>query len=628
MKANRSQTLIRIGSVLNWVLPVLAYLTLLVVRIPYTSTAFFRFYSAPLFLLVLTVYFLLFRFAGKFSWVAGFLFTMALFSLALSYMWNSGFSDNGILGGLLPYKDGYHYYNGARLLSIGQLLPGYSVQAAERPLFPGFLSVVLALTGDNLRWTLAMLVGLAGVSSYLSAGYVYRHLGGLAASAYLTLLFFYIQPYIGFSLTEMLGFVFGCLGMVLLWRAAERRAFGVLVFAIFVLMVGVSARAGAFFVFPMLALWAGWLYRDGARYSLRMAGLTLAVVVLAYLSLNTFFARLMVEPDNQTFGNFTYMIYGQIEGGAGWHKAIEDLGTRDPGIVLRAALGNFLDHPLSLGIGSAKAYRDFLFPGEPGIFSFHSPLRSNWLSVLLWWIFLALMVWGFVRSLRQIASPAFSLWAACFLGILLSIPFLPPVDGGRRFYASTMPFVFILPAVAAARLLPKRQEPSAFPEVLGAVQATALLLLASTVVVSVLLQNLSRAPSFPVPECPPEQAPFAVRLDPGSYVDLVPEGGGACGSAPEICLQDFQANGTEKTIDDFYQELLRQSEALGTTSRIFTADDLIDGRFYYYLGAASELRTDAANRVLTGCAQVIEITTQTRPTIYKIESIQSAPGEP
>lgn len=141
---------------------------------------------------------------------------MTLFALPLAYMWSSGFSDNGILGGLLPYKDGYYYYNGARLLSIGNLLPGYVVQAADRPLFPSFLSSIYFLTKQNFQWSLAILVGIVGSTSFFSIWFVGKKLGILAASLYGAFLFFYIQPLIGYSLTELLGFGFGCLGFVIL----------------------------------------------------------------------------------------------------------------------------------------------------------------------------------------------------------------------------------------------------------------------------------------------------------------------------------------------------------------------------------------------------------------------------
>lgn len=546
---------------------------------------------------------------------------MTLFALPLAYMWSSGFSDNGILGGLLPYKDGYYYYNGARLLSIGNLLPGYVVQAADRPLFPSFLSSIYFLTKQNFQWSLAILVGIVGSTSFFSIWFVGKKLGILAASLYGAFLFFYIQPLIGYSLTELLGFGFGCLGFVILWKASETHKIGVLILGIFTLMVGVSARAGAFFIFPMLVLWAGWAFRGQNKYSFRLAGIILLTVIAAFFLTNTIYPRLVVEPGNQTFGSFSYMLYGQVKGGSGWHSAIKDLQTRDPEVVLRATAQNFLAHPTSLLIGIAKSYRDFIIPGEPGVFSFYSPRGNSAVHIFLWVAGLALLIWGGVVLIKERAFSTSSLWLACFLGVFLSIPFLPPVDGGRRFYASTMPFFFILPTIAINSIFPKMQHQIKDNISDRHVHNTAVLLILLTIIAPLIILNLSTAPTIPEITCPINQEPFAVEVHSGIYIDLVNnDEKSSCGYAPEICLSDFEANGTEKNIDDFYMELLAQAHSADSTIRVFPANDMVNNRLVYFLGTTNQLQSNRDAPLVTGCATEIEIQTQNRPGIYKIET--------
>ncbi|OQX65385.1 MAG: hypothetical protein B5M51_00915 [Anaerolinea sp. 4484_236] len=621
MKASAAKNRNQIVSIAIWAIPILLYIFILIIKIPYSFSSFFRYYSVTLFFLTLILYYFSFRLPGNLGQIAGFSVTMILFALALSYMWSSGFSDNGILGGLLPYKDGYYYYNGARLLSIGHLLPRYAVQAADRPLFPSFISSLFFLTRNNFQWTLAILVGTVSSSCFFSAWHIRKKLGVLAASVYSTFLFFYIQPLIGYSLTELLGFAFGCLGFVLLWKAAETLSIRDLVLGIFTLMVGVSARAGAFFIFPMLILWAGWAFRGQNKFSFRLAGITLVTVIISYLAVNTIYPRLVVEPGNQTFGSFSYMIYGQVKGGAGWHSAIKDLGTRDPEVALRAAAQNFRAHPVSLLIGVAKSYRDFFSPGEPGVFSFYSPHGNSGVNILLWITGLALLIWGGIVSARQKSLSTSSLCLAAFLGIFLSIPFLPPVDGGRRFHASTMPFFFILPTIAISEMFPKLQHriKDFIPD--RHVHIPAILLILLTVVAPVFIQKMSAPPTIPMITCPPNQVPFAVEVNPGSYIDLVKNKEESfCGYAPKICLSDFEANGIEKNIDDFYVELISQAHILDTTTRVFPANDLVDDRLLFFLGTTDQLRFNRENRLVTGCATEIEIQTQNRPSIYKVES--------
>ena len=68
---------------------------------------------------------------------------MLLLALTLSFLWTSGFSDNFVIGGLLPYKDAKNYFLGANLLLNGCLIRNAG-QALGRPLFSGFLSSVFS----------------------------------------------------------------------------------------------------------------------------------------------------------------------------------------------------------------------------------------------------------------------------------------------------------------------------------------------------------------------------------------------------------------------------------------------------------------------------------------------------
>jgi|APSaa5957512576_1039674.scaffolds.fasta_scaffold03208_1 hypothetical protein len=495
------------------------FIFLLLSPIPSSFTRFFWAYSPLLFFLVFTLYALSFQLKGYWGWLAGLCLTMALFALPLSFMWSSGFSDNKIIGGLLPYKDAYYYYNGARLILDGRLLPMYSLQAAGRPLFPGFIASLLLNTGKNLQATIAILVALLGFTSYLSAQKLRTTFGILPAAFYLSLSFLYAQSQVGFLHTEVLGLILGNLGFILIWQSAEKKKLSKLVFAIFILMLAVSVRAGAFFIFPMLALWAGWIFRGETRFSWRNFGIIFITFILSYLIVNTLYARFTVEPGNYSFGNFAYTIYGQIHGGTGWNRAIKDLGTRDPAIVMASSIDFFREHPLSLVIGTAKAYRDFFIYGDSGIFSFLGS-KTKWLDITLWGISIAFLFGGIIRSKKNIKKPISALLLASFIGIFFSITFLPPVDGGKRFYASTMPFFFALVAVALPSIGIKKKiwidDKKA-----GVVLLSGVLTL-MTLIMPVIILRLTTPPKILQPSCPANQVPFALRVDPNSSVVRIP----------------------------------------------------------------------------------------------------------
>ena len=232
---------IKFSTIILLLIPLLLFWVVLSFRIPYSITFHFSSYSFGLFVIILLLYYLSLRLQDNARVLAGLGLTMLLFALVLSYKWASGFSDNFLIGGLLPYKDAKNYYLGADLILHG--LPMEKVgQATERPLFPGFLSAILMLTGQNLKFALAVIVQLAGVGLYLSARQIRYSMGALSASLYITFMYFYIQPFIGYTLSELQGFMLGCFAFVLIWHASHSLKWLELVLGLITLLVAVRAR--------------------------------------------------------------------------------------------------------------------------------------------------------------------------------------------------------------------------------------------------------------------------------------------------------------------------------------------------------------------------------------------------
>lgn len=613
----------RVIAVLNFAIPVVLYILVLVIQIPYSLSRLVSFYSIPLFLLVLVLYYAIFRLPGNLRWMAGASLTLILLGLQLSFLWSSGYSIDKIIGGLLPFRDAFDYYHGAKLISIGQPIANDINSASWRPLFAGFLAAVLFLTQQNFQWALAIITALAGSCYFLSAHYVQKSIGSPAAAFYMALTLFYIQPLMGTAYTEQLGLAFGCLGFILLWVATRTQRVRDLTAGLVVLMLAISTRAGAFFIFPVLILWAGWAFRGKRRFSLKYAGISAITILVAYLVVNTLYNRLVVQPGGVLFGNFAFTLYGQVVGGAGYNWAIRTLGSRNPIVVYRAAGQYFLAHPLSFFIGAAKAYRDFFLP-QMGIFSFQPSGQLNWLDYLLWAAETLLLLWGLIRSLKSIGDPASSLLVAGFAGIFISIPFLPPIDGGIRIYASSMPFVYALPAMAAAEILsPRRRLEEDALRLLNPALGLSILLSALTVVVPILILYLNKPPMVNTPVCPGDQVSFAATIDPGSYIDLVPDNGTSCGRAPEVCLRDFNANmGTHDPSDREVLQYFLAPASLNRT-RVFPASDLLNGGFYFFVGPSEDFQgASSGGYVLTGCATKVLV--PKRQGIYQIQSINNA----
>ncbi|MFN2120592.1 MAG: hypothetical protein ACK2T0_09395, partial [Anaerolineales bacterium] len=549
---------------------------------------------------------------AAFRWSAIATLTMLLCGLSLSFLWHSGYSSDKIIGGLLPFRDAFDYYNGANWILRGEAIKVLNEGAAWRPLYPGFLAALLWLTGSNLQWALAIQVGLAGLCLALAVFSVGRKWGAAPAGLFAALLFFYIQPLLGTAYTETLGLAFGCLAFILLLESDSGHGIRGLIAGLVVLMLAVSVRAGAFFIFPALILWAGWSWRKAGRFSFRVAAIALLTVVAGYVVLNSLFARLTVEPGGFPFGNFAFTLYGQVNGGAGYHKAFEDLGVRDPAVIMRAAERFFIAHPASFALGAAKAYRDFFSPLW-GVFSLGFGALDIGLSVVL----TLLLLLALVQAVRDLRRPFHALSLAAFLGVLASVPFLPPIDGGIRIYASTMPFIYLLPALALAALIRSSNSEPALSFAAAASTALAAVLGIVTVLVPLGIRYLATSSTVAAPSCPPDQAPYVAAVNPGSYVDLIPAGA-RCGTLPDVCLAEFNSyGGANDPSDAAFIEAI-SSHAAGASLRLFDANNLLDGRPHVFAAPHSLPGLTSAGQI-SGCATETQV--KGRPSIYLLQSV-------
>lgn len=612
----------RIPIILYFSVAVILYCFLLTNQIlPEALLRFFHEFSFLLVLLILGAYYWSFRLPGKLGWFIGFLFVLLFFALTLLFKWTSGFSDNWIIGGLIPYKDGQHYYQAVQMVLAGEPIPILSYQPAERPLNPGLMSFLFLFTQSNLKWTLAIIVLLTAISIYLAARCVFDNWGPLAAAVFMTLLHLYARDLIGLLNSELPGLLIGTLSFVVLWRAAKDMKLSYFILGSVILMLSTSARPGAFFIFPLLILWGGWVFREEKRFSYKTAVIAAVVLVLSFLLFNVIYPRIVVEPGRVTFSNFAFMIYGQVRGGTGWTEGFAVTGTKNPEVILNASFDFFRRHPQSLLIGFAKSYRDFFHPRHKGIFPLAGMTTSG---TILWVIGLILFAVGFVQAIRRRSEPLFLLLITCFIGIFFSIPFLPPIDGGNRFYASTMAFFFAIVVIPLIRF-PKNGETWGV-EVDHSILPTAIsgsLVVVLTVLTPIFLQRANELPDIPIAACPSEQEAFAIILNPDSYVDLSTDDG-SCGIVPEICLDDFRANGADSESDDFYQELEKQATANDAVTRILPENNLIDSKFHFFVGSIDLFKRGAIGEIITGCATEIRTEHQ---SIFKIESVNTQPVE-
>jgi hypothetical protein len=594
---------------------------ILLLKLNPSLTKPFSMYSAGLFLIILLVYFLSFNLPGKLRWVAVISVTAAIFAFTLSYKWGSAYSDATIIGGLLPYKDGAMYYHGANFILLGDRIPGADWPAAWRPIFPSFLASILFLVSNNLQWALAIIVVSTAISISLTSFPIYKSQGTIAASVYITLLYLFIQPMIGNPLTELHGLAMGCMAFILLWFAANGSGLHVFLWGIIVLMAGVSSRAGAFLIFPMLIIWAGYRYRSRKRFSYKATGLTFLTVFASYLIINPIYTNVIVGegPGKATFGNFAYSLYGQVSGGIGWASAMS-LGTKTQGEIYRIILSHFLNQPTDFLHAIVRSFGDFFLPGSRGIFSFISTTGTSFLDTGFWFLGLVAVITGTVMLIKARRSYEASLWILVFIGILLSIPFLPPIDGGRRFYASTMPFFFAVAGYGLHWLKTdarcrETQDVNMFRK---ATHFMAFAILALTFVLpgAILFSRRDYRPRFNTPGCTEDAAPFALFVNEGAFIDIVNNDAAICGYVPEVCRTSFVLHGGHGGNDDFYNALVKLS-AEYPVMRLLPAINLVEGGIHFYIGRPDQLQSSRSLSVVAGCADVIYTKYQ---SIYRVQS--------
>jgi hypothetical protein len=603
----------------KWITPFILFAIVLTQNIPESYSKVFSSYSGILFLALLITLYISFRLPAGYQFLT-LSIILLMFAIVISYKWTSGYSDNKVIGGLLPYKDGKSYYEGALLILRGDRLN--AGRSTWRPLFSAFLSSVLWLTGQNLKLTLAILVAAVGFGSFLSGFEISKAWGALPASLYTVFIFFYIQYFIGITATELLGLALGCIAFILLFRAANYLKWFDIVLGLITLTIAVSARAGAFFIFPFLILWIGWIFRGSKGFSLRAALIAFSIIVLTYLAGNTLLLHMVGADNGASFGNFAYSFYGQVRGGTGWHSAIEILGTRDTAKVFEAALRYFIEHPFSFIIGSLKAYRDFFFPGPSGIFFFTVQGKQAYSGITFWIISLGVLAFSIFKLRRHIHFNISSLLIASFIGVMLSVPFLPPIDGGSRFYASTMPFFFALLSVGLVKFPienPVVLDESNYSLSMTIIRITSIAFSILIIPLPLMINFIHIPESIRVPECLSDQNPFVVLVSPGSYIDIVRPEEASCGLVPSICYEDFERNGNEKGIDDFYDQLLELAGSSKKGVRIILANNLVDQASHYIIQDFELFPPGLENRTISGCATNILTTNQ---SIYLIKSIQ------
>lgn len=579
----------------------LAYSTVLIIGIPSPINQILSLPdSTLLFLAIFVPLYLAYCFPGWLGTLSSFSATLVLFALQLSRYWRIAQAPWSI-GGLLPASDASYYYQGARNLLEGGNL---SIIGSWRPLFSGTLGTILGLTQQNLQLTLAILVLINAICCFCLAREVQRSHGTAAGVITLTLIFLFYRGYIGTTMTENLGLALGVVALTILWRGAINQQIKPCLLAIFILTVALNIRAGAYFILPALILWESWKFRGLSLFSWRFLLGGISLVLLGFI-FNSIVFKVIGNPDTVANSNFSYVFYGLVVNG-NWLSVFRDypeLGNL-PEIekskkIYELAFEALRANPLNLVMAVLRAWKEFIFDGF--IFSFFTGIKVSFTLQLLSLI-------GLVNLYRQRLSPITPLMLAVTIGILLSVPFVPPWDAGIRPYAVTVPIFSLFPAFGLALItqkikwdhLVKFPEQNPQPKLLMIFGCSLALLCVGGPIVTKILSHQPQLRDF---SCPVDTEVVYFRKSAGSSLNLVPDSAIKSSYVPNIRISDFRneqkqvAQRRDRVPSEVAKELLNLKSNTTLTSKV----NLKDGSLLWVIADSDLIPKESG--IVAACGQ-------------------------
>ena len=533
----------------------------------------------------------------------GLFLTLFVFALPLLRLWNTAESTWNIILGLLPWADAEGYYTDAHSLINGGLFGAFS---GRRPLFASLLAVLMKLSSQNLQLVLIIFAAMNALAVFLFALEIHRQFGPVAAVATVYISQIFYRPYAGTTLTEQLGFPIGLLAYAILIRCVKVPHRIWFALGLMLLTFALLVRAGAFFVLLVPVAYGSFVSLRKGQPIWRTS-LVLIIAILFPLIINIWLGRAVASRDALPFGNFAYTLYGQAVEGRRWTQVIldhPDLATLEEPErsqkIYRLAFEEIRKNPFGVVKGSIKAWRDFFLPSAISVFSFLD-VGNKSINLIIQIIASLLSLWGIWISWHERQNPVHGFILASTLGIIISIPFLPPIDAGIRPYAATMAVIFLPILVAVSRLSggSVSESPPADTRTAMIAASYGLCLIAAAVFGGFFLKVTARSPIVQAGRCPPGFVSAHIEVNQGSYVLLVESNSMSNSRVPVILLKDVL-----KSFDEFpYGDFASIVRKIKQPVLITLTNDLSTGKQFWII-APPELK-DAQGRIVSVCGMPV-----------------------
>ncbi len=359
--------------------------------------------------------------------------------------------------GFLPFVDSTEYYANAQ-----RLLSGFPAQGTTigRPLFTSLFAGLLWLTKLDLQYSIVILVALVIISLFLLGESVRRHFGFIPAAIVICFTLLFYRNYLGGVSSESIGLIFGSLGWIFIFDTIRNRSIRGFIFGLLFLTLGLLSRAGSFFILPGLVI-AFVLVTPGKRRRLIALFASGATIAAAFLA-NSTILKILTAGKSYLFPNYLYSLYGMASGSMGWHYikiARQDLmAMAEPERTRRiseATMELIRNDPLVLVGSMFKQFYYFFAYENTSMFSFMYTY-DKWFDYVFLPLIYLLCIISIVFIIKHWKIDINKYLLFGFLGILFSIPFVPPQDeSNMRAFAVSIPLMALIPAYAINCLIKK-----------------------------------------------------------------------------------------------------------------------------------------------------------------------------
>lgn len=491
-----------------------------------------------------------FRIPGRIGEFLSLITTMSLFALGLAGLWASGDTQSVVLNGLIPLTDAAGYYTDAIRLQYGIDVSNFT---AMRPFFAGLLSFFLWLTERNLMSAVGIFTAIAGLAAFLASREIQRTHGAEAAVFFLMLMFLYYRHHSGTTMSESLSVSVSLFGVALLWRGISANKEWVVLFGIAMIALALNVRPGAMFVLPALLLWGGWAFRGQRKFSFKFFGLGAALILLVFYA-NSRMIAFVSNSGGVAFENFAWAFYGLASGGNSWTYVFEanpQLALLDDKEVTPAiyklAFELIRTQPELILKGALFYWRMFFSNTWYNAYAFVAG-DNYWANLAARWGMYLLNGLGIYKWFRNRTNPYANLAILTALGVLASVPFVPPTDAYRvRLYAATIPFFVLLAGMGVsfltdkipARFFKPQIEPS---QNQSPVAIFSLALILVMIVAPVMIKTNGAIPPAPETACPDGLEGFFTRFDEGTAINLHRENRTFIDWMPDFHISVFRRN--------------------------------------------------------------------------------------